>query len=411
MGGTVIPDALDAESALLGAGLVRPAILEDVAHLLVPGDFHSPLNGTAWNAIVQAWRAGDPLDAVQLVLRVPEVDAGMAAGWVSAWGGGRPSRYVEAIIAARARRDLYFAASEVSLGSQDPNMDPFEARDRALAAFAAIDTPQVAVDGLSTLGEFLARPQRIDEWVIPGLIGEGWRALVVAEEGKGKMWLLRQLAVAASAGVHPLYFSPARPVRSLMVDLENPELSVRQSTRRMMREAKRAGDWADERCWLWHEPGGIDIRTRRGRSMLDSVLRQSKPDLVCLGPLYKAYRQGKEGMEEAAAETQGVLDDLRTRHRFALVLEHHAPKAQGGIRDILPFGSSLWLRWPELGLKLLDPSQQDNDPPGSLRVRRFRPDRLPCAWPERIDRSSGWPWTGYYADGFAMAMDRLKDAC
>ena len=47
-----------------------------------------------------------------------------------------------------------------------------------------------------------------------------------------------------------------------------------------------------------------------------------------------------------------MLDDLRTRFGFALVLEHHAPKPRGGRRDLLPFGSQRWLARPELGIRL-----------------------------------------------------------
>ena len=33
----------------------------------------------------------------------------------------------------------------------------------------------------------------------------------------------------------------------------------------------------------------------------------------------------------------------------ALFIEGHAPKKQGGVRELTPHGTGLWLRWPEFG--------------------------------------------------------------
>ena len=72
---------------------------------------------------------------------------------------------------------------------------------------------------------------------------------------------------------------------------------------------------------FWRRPGGVDLRKRADRLAFEDVLRRRRPRLVCLGPVYKSYqRRGSESDEQVATEVQQVLDDLRTRFRFALVL-------------------------------------------------------------------------------------------
>jgi hypothetical protein len=49
-----------------------------------------------------------------------------------------------------------------------------------------------------------------------------------------------------------------------------------------------------------------------------------------------------------------------------------------------PFGSSSWLRWPEIGVSFY----ADKTDPRIIHVRRFRGDRLGnVCWPDQIIRS------------------------
>jgi replicative DNA helicase len=74
-------------------------------------------------------------------------------------------------------------------------------------------------------------------------------------------------------------------------------------------------------------------------------------------------------------------------------LEHHAPHGETSkIREMRPFGSSLWLRWPEFGLAL----KRDPDRRTSLKVGRWRGDRVNADWPKRLDRGTVWPWVGVW---------------
>src|SRR5690606_19978943 len=110
--------------------------------------------------------------------------------------------------------------------------------------------------------------------------------------------------------------------------LENPDDAITGSCRKI-RATIDQDDYEPGRAWIWHRPGGFDLRSRALRAEFEANLALVRPDLVCLGPLYKAYqRKANEQDEQASAEVQATLDDLRTRYGFALLLEHHAPQAQ-----------------------------------------------------------------------------------
>lgn len=399
----VLPHDLIGEEAIIGRMLTRPDVIPDVSGTLGAGDFHQPAHGRVFGALLDAYQTGEPLDPVSLSVTLPDVDRVLIARCVEHAAAGH-ERLMRELVGLRVRRDIITQAEEAVLLARDLTVDPLDALEATQQAMATVDAPAESVRDMWYLDEFIDQPVETDPWVIPGMFRSGWRAVVVASEGVGKSYLSRQIAMAAASGVHPLNFEPMPPITTLVVDLENPAGQITKAGREIRRAAQQQGTYDRERCFLWHRPGGIDLRRRSDRAQLEGVIARSRPDFVTLGPLYKAYTQkASEGHELPAGEVQHVLDDLRTRYNFALLLEHHAPKAQGSIRDILPYGSSLWLRWPELGLKLL-PKEGDSK---TLNVGRWRADRMDCAWPDRITRGTSWPWCGEWDQPFRQAMEAV----
>ncbi len=390
-----LPHDLAIEDAILGCLLQRPQDIARAATAIDPGDFYKPTNGTLFGLLVDAWRTGEPHGQASLAAASAGIlttgDAGLLA--VNAPAGC--VRACERLVALRIRRDIVNAGAQIMTIGNDRMIDAAEAHEQAASIIATVDVPAVEPRGLWDLGEFMDRPESDTPWVIPGLFKAGWRVVVVATEGAGKTTVCRQIATAAASGIHPFMTSdPITPVPTLMIDLENPADAINETGRRM-RAAAGAG-WGREKVSLWHRPGGINIRTRQDRSELEAVLARTRPALVTVGPLYKMYSTApRESDEQAASDVQQILDDLRTRFGFALLLEHHAPKSDGAQRPMAPFGSSLWLRWPELGLKLT-PHKDGNGNASrtKLNVGTWRADRVRNRWPQRIDRGSVWPFVG-----------------
>jgi hypothetical protein len=202
--------------------------------------------------------------------------------------------------------------------------------------------------------------------------------------------LLRQVAVMAAAGLHP--FTPSRaipPIVSLIIDAENRERTVRRAMSRLVDQATyQSGSsvWAEERCHLWMAPGGLDLHNRADQARLVATVRQVKPDLICLGPLYK-LTSGDPSDEESAKELSEILDHIAVRYNCSLLIEAHAPHAQGGReRQIRPYGASLWQRWCEFGLGMYP--QAD----GAWEVKHWRGQREEREWPTILARGEYWPW-------------------
>lgn len=392
------PHDLDAERAVVGAVLARPDLVAEVAAVVDHGDFYKPANGHVFAAVLdlhdrgERWdgRAvlntcaarGAPVEAVDIV----EAQAAYTGAWRA--HAGR-------VADLRARRELLGTLTDAAGQATDPAVDVGDLVAGVLRRLDSIDRPASRVPtSLSTLDVVADRSVDTSPWVVPGLLRQGWRAVVVGLEGSGKSVLARQFAVCTAAGIHPLHYKPIPPLATLLVDLENPADVVTSGAKQLRDQSGRLG----MKSWVWEEPGGIDLASRRHRAELDAICAATNPSLVCLGPMYKAFHAGgKVTEEQAVREVQSVLDDLRTRHGFALLLEHHAPHdASNGTsagRRLRPYGSSLWLRWPEFGLGL---QPDEKHPRKVMHLKRWRGDRTAASWPDRIEHGTTWPWVGVW---------------
>lgn len=402
------PHSIEAEQSLLGAILTRPSILTDLVPILDPSDFYASLHQHIYSTMLHLHDGGRAIDGVTVVdaseglvqiLDLTQLIAAVPS--VSSW-----ARYADIVIEHSRRRRLIAHAADAIEQAYQPNSDP----DRIMAymdpsADRLIAPRSADIAGLYDVGAFmhLAEESSFSEpWLVPHILKPRWRVIIVAGEGIGKATLLRQIAVNAAAGRDPwLPTQRFDPVRVLYVDVENATSSIREQ----MRIANRAVSYdvlkeAQGNLHLWHREGGIDLRERRPLAEFESVLQRTRPQIVFAGPLYKLYRKApREDLEQAALDFTNKLDDLRVRYNFALVLEHHAPKPSGGgYRELNPFGSSLWMRWPEFGITL-DPkgNYTPTDAQFSVEVGRFRRDREVADWPDELDRGfisrSTVPWT------------------
>lgn len=389
-----VPKDNDAEMAVIGDMLALPSIIGQVSTTLRPGDFMSGVLGAAFAALVEAHGKGHDHDVTSLR------DELRSKGWdpgapffvqLASSGSGAWRRHAETVISMSARRSVMAAIGEATAEIRDHGMDPYAVADTLAGRLAAVRKPVSEPSrDLWSLDDFMDQPDHVDApWIVPGLLKRGWRVVVVAGEGAGKSVLWRQFAILAAQGIHPFRYYTFEPVTTLLVDLENPPDAITR-TCRSIREAVSPELYERDRAWIWHRPAGIDLRSRADLAELEANIAACRPDLVCLGPLYKAYtKHPNETDEDATREVQAALDDLRTRYGFALLLEHHAPQDNGGLRNLRPYGSSLWLRWPELGLAMrrIDPEGRRD-----VELERWRGDRMANEWPKQLNEGQQWPW-------------------
>ena len=230
------------------------------------------------------------------------------------------------------------------------------------------------------------------DWVIPGLLEKSERVIVVAAEGVGKTMLARQVGILSSAGIHPFSFQPMEPIVTLTVDLENPDRIIRRTSRSIASQAMHMGRISRLKAHLLTKPSGMDLLKAADRSILEEALDEIRPDMLVIGPLYKAFVDpGGRTSESVALEIAKYLDTIRTVYRCALWIEHHAPLGTSiTSRDLRPFGSAVWSRWPEFGISL----QPDPMAMGAYvyDVRHFRGARDERNWPTKMKRGTKFPF-------------------
>jgi len=229
------------------------------------------------------------------------------------------------------------------------------------------------------------------DWIIPGLIERGERVIVVAAEGVGKTMLARQVAICVGFGLHPFTYQPIKPQTTLSVDLENPERIIRRTSRSIYGAAQAVSRNPKPQAHLLIKPQGLDLLLSEDRAVLEEMLEKTKPSLLVMGPLYKAFIDpGGRTSEAVAVEVARYLDTIRDVYQCAMWLEHHAPLGTSmTTRELRPFGSAVWSRWPEFGVAL------QPDMTGMAHhydVRHFRGARDERQWPTRIKRGKRFPF-------------------
>lgn len=400
------------ESAALGAAIIKPACAEAVVSTLRRADFTDPFAAGIFDAMENLLSDGFEITTVSLQVEAErlgmerqEVGEAIAAMVVETPAVSTIGTTLRLIQERTRNRELIHGVAEVS-ELLNSNVDPEQiiSRMRSIverdAGPVSIELPDDFFSYDDLKAEISARHADNLDWVIPGMMRRRWRAILVATEGAAKSTILRQAVLMCAAGRHP--FLPEvtmRPCNTLTIDAENPLEVVEHQFDLITNMAKLPP--SDGRAKIWACEGGMNLRKRKDQNVFEAVVEASRPDLVTLGPIYKLGLRDGDDWDEAATELLTFLDRMRVKYNFAIMLEHHAPQATSdGRRDIRPFGSSVWLRWPEFGIKFAAQERDELNQPHVVRIGYWRPPRLNSAsWPTHLTRSTiGAPWIGTWPD-------------
>lgn len=407
-----VPSAPLAEQSFLGAMLVRPEYIGEAERLVLPEDFYLPALGNVWAQMVALHRSGTTADAVLVAESMPDELLSQAGGVAALLemqaatpSSSRWASYVEQIVTAAGKRRLLGIASATTEAIYN-GADLGEVQDLMITQARSVDSGTLGTASARSIDQIIGAEFEAYDWLIPDLLERGERFIVVAGEGVGKSEFLRQMATAIAVGQNPFIYDgtgdPIQPARALIVDLENSERQTSRRMRRLYDKALTYPNFHPDNLKIAIRDSGIDLLKRSDRLWLTTEIEAFRPAFVAIGPLYKMWSPtgGKDssGGETDAKNVAEILDDLRARYGFALGIEHHAAK---GEQRTNPFGSSVWMRWPEFGFTIAESKDRKERAARIYDFGRFRGDRDDNRrWPRQIRRSAApgeqsmdWPWS------------------
>jgi hypothetical protein len=390
--------AIGAERAVIGAAMQSALALREARTVVTVSDFWTPANQILFAICCDLADAGTTVDPMVVLAELERRgDATRVGGapylhtlYAIPTVAANAAHYAAQVRASARRRAL------VSVGQRLCQIaaDVTDLDDALTAAARESITLDLLIDekldgpvqGLSTWDEFLAPPDRPEDWIVPGLLERMNVVMILARGGSGKSWLSRQMCLAISAGVHP--FQPKmkiEPQSTLLIDLENTPSMVRRQTRPLASTLARLGDWSPERAHIWASPQGINIRKHSDAQLLERVIAQTMPRFVAIGSLWNLAQRGGDDWDTTAEETIAVLNRMRERYRCAFWIEHHMPK---GAENKTPYGASTWERFVEYGRVI------DRKGPNVWELEStFRTDRDVREWPAGMFRGGSLPWS------------------
>lgn len=386
-----------AERSVLGSVLLDPKVYRFAAEVVSADDFEDGRLGAIFAGMGRMLAEGSPVSEIAVGNRFPEwkiIGIDPAEVWTWTDNLAHAHSITEAGIAVRdaaVRRGLKDIGNRVMQNANNPAWASPDAVARAIEELERLRaSASSSMFVAKKLADILDGSDEYD-WVIPGLLEKKDRLVLTGGEGAGKTTFVRQLAILAAAGIHPITFEQIEPVRVLVVDAENTERQWRRAVRFMVAEATRMGSVDPGQTVNVMASHRIDLTKEQHLGEVHRLIDIHKPDVLFIGPLYKLVPKAINNDDDAAPLIV-ALDSLRERN-VALVMEAHAGKGTGGDgeRDLRPRGSAALLGWPEfgMGLRVEDPEGD----PDMVKLHRWRGDREARDFPKYMRRGGQFPWT------------------
>lgn len=373
----------NAEIATLAA-CMQSRVARDIARRHITGaDFADATHEAVWDAMSRLDRQTRGVDPTALLslLQASNHHAARLLPDLVTWPAiaENVGDYAETVRGWATRRRLVTEAVRTQQMALKPDTDAAGLAAGIANRFAAIRDSGAPEDAQSvTLGELLATEDEEPDWLLPHLLERRDRLILTGQEGLGKSYLLRQVAIMAAAGLDP--FDPSvhvSPFSVLIVDCENSVRQVRRKVRPVVDFARRYGTGNPESVNLLCSHR-MDIATDRDLSRIHREMDACQPDIVVIGPMYRLAPRALQTDDEAQP-VLAALDTLRDRGA-CLLIEAHAGHAigKGGVRDMRPRGSSALLGWPEFGYGMREVAS------GYADLVPWRGDRDERHWPDRV---------------------------
>jgi replicative DNA helicase len=237
--------------------------------------------------------------------------------------------------------------------------------------------------------EMIETPEESRPWVLPQMLRTNERLIITGPEGGGKSVLIAQLALGASMGVNTLdpKVGIHEPLRVLMLDVENDRLQIKSNMKKVM---PYLNEMSGGRKPLieWVNVRDIDLSDPVERQRVIRLAKERMPQLMYMGSLYKLAPEGEKS-DAQFTHVSRTVDRIRAETGTSMLLEAHTGHGMNNDRNgaMRPYGSSMWLRWPEFGMAMI-PSRTK-----PVRIKHWRGARSDDrTWPAGLKRGASLPW-------------------
>ena len=180
-----------------------------------------------------------------------------------------------------------------------------------------------------------------------------------------------------------------KPVRTLMIDLENPERIIRRATGKIYEMIKTFGHDEEMQASLVMKPDGMNLLMPGGQAIFEEHVAKAEPDILFMGPIYKSFIDPGDGRtaEAVSGEIVRFLDYIRVQYDCALWLGTAPLGDSSSKRALRPFGSAVWSRWSS-SVSLFARTVDSN----LYTFEHYRSQREKREWPLTCKRGATWPF-------------------
>lgn len=330
----------EAEQSVLGALLIRPELVGQVAETLTPQDFYREAHSLIYQAILELHKAGEPVDLVTVTQKLKGKDqlekcggpvflAGLSEQVGFATNGYFYSKIVrEAALKRQLKTKLRSVISEIDR----PDAKLGDLVDLADSQFLEIAERYSLNGGRDRQGVFsaddlLSRDLQPPQDIIGhGILPQGAGLFLTGDSGLGKSLLTLEMAVRLSQGLELWGLPVGKACKVLIVQAENPEYSMRFRLKRILAGLNLS---QAPRLFLTPSTSRLNLSTPKDHRVLVERISELQADVVFLDPLISYHSTP----ENDNSQMRGFLDHLTDISRStgaAWVLVHHHGRPQDG---------------------------------------------------------------------------------
>lgn len=300
--------------------------------------------------------------------------------------------------AAARRSRLIFQSGLQLIEAETPIEDIVKVtQDRLLEVRSVV--PKVALP--RTLRNVVDDPSdRRFNWAVEGWIEFKDRIMITGREGGGKMTLLRQFAIQLAMGFHP-WKGPNKfePLRVMQFDLQDGQTRNEREFDVMIDRAKKvikdSGVDPLDNVFMESRDSGLNVvRSAADRRWMEALIRVTRPHVVVVGPIYQMV-VGEDRTDAVAMQSlMDFINRMRTKYDIVWMIEAHAPHgdSRAKVRDYRPFGSQVFIAWPEAGYGIVPDGRYKNPPRAMIKDWRGNRDLLTKVWPANLVWGEWFPW-------------------